>query len=320
MLEAIDIISRGRSFRTSLNSHLINTNSSSYKIHAEIDVKGEYIHRIGLEWARSKKKLKLDGAPIHKQSAISKLFPVRTMNPHGDCIVTGTPKQKRSHIDWGVFHVKPGFNVTLQHYLRVLDQKNSALKNGVSPYSTYAWDAALAKLANHIDCERNTYINELNVYLSRLSNSFGKSEKLQIEYKRGWPRKSNLFELLKSRSTRFESMGHVDVGPHLADYEILLDGKSAKIYASGGQRKLTTATFILAQVKMLQDGCGKQVTFLVDDLPSELDKKNRSIFLQVLNSWNVQVFATLHDKESLPRDLQQDHKLFHVKHGVVQEL
>ena len=78
--------------------------------------------------------------------------------------------------------------------------------------------------------------------------------------------------------------------------------------------------FIMAQIKLLEDISNKRVTFLVDDLPSELDRDSRRIFLHLLNSWNVQAFLTTHDLNSIPVELLHEHKLFHVKHGVVQEL
>lgn len=320
LLEAIDILSRGRSFRTNVNSHLINSDASSYKIHAKVDLLQNTTHSIGVEWSTGRKHLRLDGNPVYKQSVIAKLFPVRSMNPQGNNIVSGTPKQKRSHIDWGVFHVKPDFNDTLQIYQRILDQKNLALKRYTASLPLVAWDTSLSKLAQQIDLDRGAYVDKLNAYLGKMGTSFEGPENLKLEYRRGWSEDSDFIELLKTRASRFAAIGHVDVGPHLADYEILAGGKPAKIYASGGQQKLISATFIMAQVKMLQDNCGKQVTFLVDDLPSELDQKNRNTFLKKLCSWNVQVFITLHDQDSLPKDLLQDHKLFHVKQGVVQEL
>jgi DNA replication and repair protein RecF len=320
LLETIDVLSRGRSFRTSINSHLINKESLSYKIYAQITSKYLTKSWFGVEWAKGEKRLRLDGNPVYKQSIISKLFPVRSMDPQGNNIITGTSKQKRSHIDWGVFHVKPDFNETLQAYQRVLSQKNISLKQYSQSLSISAWDDALSALAVKIDTARSSYVKTLNGYLADLSDTFDNTGKLQLEYKRGWQKDSDLLALLKSRASRLKSLGYVDVGPQVADCEMLAGGKPAKIYASGGQQKLISVTFIMAQIRLLEDITGKHATFLLDDLPSELDHSSRKILLNLLNSWKVQAFVTTHDLNSIPLEMLHDYKLFHVKHGVVREL
>ena len=66
----------------------------------------------------------------------------------------------------------------------------------------------------------------------------------------------------------------------------------------------------------------KNCLFLIDDLPAELDRKNRARVGGLLSGLDCQVFITCVERSALegcwPKP--NENKLFHVKHGKINAL
>ena len=75
----------------------------------------------------------------------------------------------------------------------------------------------------------------------------------------------------------------------------------------------------LAQGQLMSESGTKQCTYLVDDLPSELDEDHNRQVCRMLASMDSQVFITCVDRDDIhdvwPGDLKP--AMFHVEHGVV---
>ena len=61
---------------------------------------------------------------------------------------------------------------------------------------------------------------------------------------------------------------------------------------SQGQQKLVSYALRLAQGLHLQSTTGKTPTYLIDDLPSELDPQKRVLVTEILAGLRAQVFIT----------------------------
>jgi DNA replication and repair protein RecF len=75
----------------------------------------------------------------------------------------------------------------------------------------------------------------------------------------------------------------------------------------------------IAQGVLLSELTGTKVLFLVDDLPSELDKNNRKLVCELLCKLESQVFLTCVDASDLddawPSSICP--RKFHVEHGKI---
>jgi DNA replication and repair protein RecF len=88
---------------------------------------------------------------------------------------------------------------------------------------------------------------------------------------------------------------------------------------SRGQQKLVVCALRVAQAQLLLQLSGRKCVFLVDDLPSELDKGHREALCRLLEELETQVFVTCvdyHDLLSCWSDTVEL-KLFHVEQGTV---
>jgi DNA replication and repair protein RecF len=81
---------------------------------------------------------------------------------------------------------------------------------------------------------------------------------------------------------------------------------------------------ILGQGMLLEEQEKSGLIYLVDDLPSELDLLSRQKLVSLLAMQKSQIFITAIEKEAicdlLRNKINVPTKVFHVEHGVVNEL
>ena len=88
---------------------------------------------------------------------------------------------------------------------------------------------------------------------------------------------------------------------------------------SRGQQKMLVSALKIAQGQLLNSVSHTKSIYLVDDLPSELDKKNRIAVFELLAQLECQVFLTCVDKNELENCLSEGSfsTTFHVNHGKI---
>ena len=99
----------------------------------------------------------------------------------------------------------------------------------------------------------------------------------------------------------------------------MVSGHLAAETLSRGQQKLVVCALKLAQGQLMSEAGGKQCTYLVDDLPSELDEHHNRQVCGMLASMDSQVFITCVDSDDIHNVWPGDIKpaMFHEEHGVV---
>jgi DNA replication and repair protein RecF len=77
----------------------------------------------------------------------------------------------------------------------------------------------------------------------------------------------------------------------------------------------------LAQASQYREVSGQGCLFLLDDLPAELDTKNRKDVMEYLNSLECQYFVTGVDKNDFSSLFEGiNGRMFHVEQGTVSDL
>jgi DNA replication and repair protein RecF len=113
------------------------------------------------------------------------------------------------------------------------------------------------------------------------------------------------------------------VGPQRADIVVTVDGHSAADTLSRGQQKLAVCALKLAQGYALgRLAPAMSCTYLIDDLPSELDAWHTRLVCEQLDAMGAQVFITCIERDAMA-DMWPGHAhtpgLFHVEHGCVEQ-
>ena len=104
-------------------------------------------------------------------------------------------------------------------------------------------------------------------------------------------------------------------GIHRDDFEIKIDGLSAKQFGSQGQQRSCAITLKLSEAALLKNITGEDPVVLLDDVMSELDQQRQHYILNKVKDF--QVFITCCD---LINTLQlEEGKIFYVEDGIFTE-
>jgi DNA replication and repair protein RecF len=320
-LEALYLLGLGRSFRHHLNSRLIQHEQAQFQLHAKV-ASSNGDTAIGLAKQRDGQTvMRLAGNPVSSIVPFAELLPIQLLYPDGHSLLRDLPKLRRQFIDWGLFHVEHLFYNHWQRAQRAIKQRNAALRAKVSLSEATIWDHELCSVSEHIDNSRSRYIEKLIPLLNSFLETLLPETPLTVNYYRGWSHELSLSEVLGKQYHRDQDIGYTQFGPHRADIHFRTQGHSARDTLSQGQHKTLIYALRLAQGALLHFETNRAPLYLIDDLPAELDETKLKLVVDCLDKINAQVFITgTEAKYFEPLNQYLDFKMFHVKHGCINEL
>lgn len=319
LLEAISLLGTGRSFRSSNISSVVQEGRVSTIVSAQILTPSDTLISVGMERGRDRQRLQINHAPVQKLSEFAEQLPLQIITPDSIDLVMGSPKGRRSFLDWGMFHVEHQFLPVMKKYKKVLRQRNALLKQQVKESELHYWDRMLTETGDAISIFRKEYLEEIKQhFIDQIQPQIPLLSSLSIEfsYRRGWKEEYSLTEALTQSRERERRVAHTVVGPHEAELVIRSGGEQAKRVLSRGQAKLLAIGLYLSQLNQLKQVTGKRGVVLIDDLFSELDEENSQIIYQYLLQSGHQIFVT----SAIPLPFTKDEdqiKVFHVEHGQI---
>lgn len=320
ILEAIHYLGYARSFRTSQSTRLIQHSTEKFSLFSQLVTESDCQMPIGIERElNGSTQLRIAEREVNNIAELAQLFPIRTINSQSHTLLEAGPAYRRKYLDWGLFYQDESFLICWRHYERALKQRNALLKEKRFKNEIDAWTVELIKYGLKLDTLRREYIKILSPVLSELVSQLLSVTELEIEYRPGWDEMDE-FEVALARSFPDECrFGTTQLGPHRADFDVSLEGISAKHYLSRGQQKLLICAMILAQGAVLAASTNRSLIYLVDDLPSELDFESRQKLMSSLIKQKTQVFITAIDSEAICECIDDQFnvpvKVFHVEHG-----
>ena len=322
LLEALNLLASGKSFRTSHISEVISHNKESVLVSAKINIE-ESTSQIGIEKNQKKTKIRINHKDVFSQAELSLFLPISSIHPESISLITGSPSLRRSYIDWIAFYLYPSFHGKWRKYRHILKQRNLCLKNKKHFYALNQWTEELAKLQPEIHSYRKDALLKISPVLSDISNKLLGTDKVELTLKAGFPSELNIekdgyekiITFYKSKEDYDLKVQRTVYGIHSADIKITLGDKPAKESASRGQLKLLAISMLLAQSRIINKENNNSV-LLIDDLAAELDSENKQKLLNYLSSLKQQLVITSTHKIEL-KNIKS--KMFHVKHGVFNE-
>ena len=315
VLEALAVLSKGRSFRSGHVSSLIGPDSKHFQVISKIDSQAGETHQLGMERGSDYWTARHNGADVSQLSELTELVPYVLLAPSTHTLISGPPDGRRKYLDWGVFHVKHEFLLLWRRYARALKQRNAALRqSNISMIESL--DPQLIRLGELLHKERNLHADRLNEMLQERLPEFNKTlNGLKLTYRKGWTGDS-LEETLESSRTRDMDRGQTGPGPHKADLHFTLDGASAKERLSRGEQKSLTAAMILAQAQLICES-GENPVLMLDDLASELDEEHLAKVLDAGLKLGVQIWLTGTELVPVIKASECSYAVFHVEHGKI---
>ena len=323
VLEAIHLLGMARSFRGSSPKSLITHGEVGCTVFGVVALPSSSGLAVGVVRNRTGEvQIKLGGKVVRKVSELVEQLPLQVITADSFDLLTGSPGARRQYLDWGVFHVEHRFFSQWQRFQRCIKQRNKLLRRGkISNQELAVWTRDLAVSGKEINDYRSAYFGLLvprfKAIMARLAPSL---ENLELRYRQGWDKQQSYDEALENSISSDLEQGYTHVGPQRADIRVKCDGHLAADTLSRGQQKLVVCGLKLAQGQLMSEMGRGKCTYLIDDLPSELDQQHSKLVCALLASMGAQVFITCVHQQDITSVWPETEELamFHVEHGTVQ--
>lgn len=295
LLEAIILLSTGRSFRTQHLSELIHETSSFFFLEADM-MRDRVSQRICLSFDGKTKQVECNATRSSSFQPLLGHLPSILYAPNDLDLIGGSPSLRRRFLNLHLAQSDPLYIHHFFRFWRALKQRNHLLRNSVQE-SIECWEQEMAFSASYLFTQRSTLLKELNEVLKE-SCQLLSSEALQIHYLPSQPIDpplvdSYLAQLQRNRN-REKQLGLTLTGPHRDDFSLSLEQKPARLYASEGQKRTAIAALRLAEWRRLRQKIEAPPLFAIDDFELHLDRERKTLFCQALEELG-QVFITTPD-------------------------
>lgn len=309
ILEAIYLLARGRSFRSSRTARVIQKDAKALTVVAR---RGDTGSRLGVERDADGWRGRIDGRDCQRISEFAARLPLTLVEPGSHALIDGGPERRRQFLDWQLFHVEHDYLVAWQRFARLLRQRNAALKARSPDAVLDALEPEFLRSAEVIGDSRARLVEKLSGYVAGVQSELGfhLPGDLSLRYRSGHPAETGLEKVLRDQRERDRERGFTRHGPHRAELVLTCDGRAAA-EMSRGQQKLLAVLLLLAQYRLLSEGQSLAPVLLIDDPVSELDGEHLAALLDWLGREAVQSWITATSEATVPAGM------FHVEQGRV---
>ena len=293
LLEAVYMLSAGRSFRTRFDKELVGFGFSSAEILADVTShEREQTVRILMQPGQTK-KIQVNGV---KKTAVELAETVNTVLfcPDDLNLIKEGAAVRRRLMDNAICQIRPRYAEYLAEFNRLYEHKTRILKDWREKPSLLdtldEFSDGMCRASAQLIRYRASFAVRLGEAAAPIHREFsGEGEELELSYKTVSSVK-NPFGSAKEiyydicehqerhRQAELES-GQCLTGVHKDDLEISINGKSARSFASQGQTRTAALSVKLAEREIFLDETGEYPILLLDDVLSELDTRRQEFVL-----------------------------------------
>ncbi|MBQ6569374.1 MAG: DNA replication/repair protein RecF [Clostridia bacterium] len=307
LLEGMWLFTGLRSFRGAKDNEIISKDGRFCKLELDFFASGR--EQKAKMVISDTKKAQLNGVDLKSASALAGSFCAVVFSPVHLALIKDGPAVRRKFIDSALCQAKPSYAALLTKYSRALSQRNALLHDARFHSQLFdmidMWNAELCSAGAQIMALRSKYLIRLGEQAREIySGISGGKETLDISYLPSFEYDEasviSCFEqALKNSLSEDMRCGSTTVGPHRDNFEILVDGLSARKFGSQGQQRSCVLALKLAEASLLSKITGEQPVALLDDVMSELDAGRQDYLLNRMTDW--QVFITCCDPHPILR-------------------
>ena len=294
VLEAIYLLGTLRSFRAGKTEEMVRFGTAQAQVRARVEKLGTQ-RMLEVTLAPGHKHARVDGKGARASDYFGG-FNVVLFAPEDLRLPKGAPAGRRRFVDRAVWNAHPAYLGEVQTYEKVLRSRNAVLRDGGPESMLEVYDEQLAKAAVAIVTRRRALVEELG---PRVRAAFERVTQTGLALAIAYETELDISDIEHSMRNKLNAdrrrdlaRGATSSGPHVDDLELVLDGKSAKLYASQGQLRAIVLALKIAEIEFLREKLGDSPVLLLDDVSSELDPKRNAQLFDFLKSVPCQAFIT----------------------------
>jgi DNA replication and repair protein RecF len=283
LIEAIVLLSIGRSFRGSRDRTLTRRGATAF------EVRGRVTNQLGMTTEivaraapRGGKEFAVDGSALPRLTDLLGRFRTVHFSVEDVSALNGNPAARRRFLDIALCQLEPAYVGWLREYMEALKQRNQLLllerRGPVADEAEWsAWEEMLARAGLMLDIRRQALVLELDRIIRTLAMEVDRVLKPEIEYPGNGGHEAGQVELRRERLEKSRSadrrVGWTMEGPHRARLRCAIGGEDLTEGASRGYSRLYSILLRLALARLFEERQSDPPVVLLDDPESELDPR-----------------------------------------------
>lgn len=232
---------------------------------------------IGLSPGR--RLIRVDGQVVRSYD-LARVAAAVLITPGDAELVHGSPSARRHYLDGLLSKLSRRYAMLHREYLRVVEQRNSMLRQAPTDATLGVWTDRLVQLGQEIMALRHRAVKRVAEVAARTYREIApRGRGLDIVlYGEEAP---DLRHALQQSLSEEMARGMTIVGPHRDDLKLTLDGYSIQGYGSRGEARTSALALRVAEYRLLHEKHGEPPVLLLDDYTAELDGDRRDYLLQL---------------------------------------
>lgn len=319
IIEAIDYLSIGRSFRADEDKEMIKFDNEYAKI--ELNYFREKNNEIKSIISKEGKRFYYNDIELKKLSELSGKIVDVLFTPQDVNIFKDSPNVRRKLLDKTISMMDPMYLKNLAFYRNLLKERNALLKDNQV-------DEIYLEVLNEKMLDPQFYIfKKRKEILKSLSNSIDKcyqmidenKNKLTVEYN-SFIDEDDEWEYKKKSLARYKELKETDLrrkstngGIHHEDFKTLLNGREIDLYGSQGQNRISSLALKIAIFEIIKESISEEPILILDDVLSELDQNKEEKLIKLISNYK-QVFITTTER----KEIANCH-MYHVDNGSIRK-
>ncbi|OGH10710.1 MAG: hypothetical protein A3B38_04480 [Candidatus Levybacteria bacterium RIFCSPLOWO2_01_FULL_36_13] len=292
LLEAIFLISTGKSNRAGIDPQMIHFGKEIGRVKAQVDdLELEVVLTNGnLGGNKSQYKKFLINGVAKRRVDFEGNLPAVLFSPQDLDIIVDSPTLRREFLNNVLEQVDRDYRIANISFVKALRQRNALLENAhdsgtKNPKHFEYWDNQVIENGQIITKKREEFIEFVN---SSLKDIF----EFEISYD-----KSEISQLRLLQYEREElAAGVTLVGPHRDDFSLLMknhDLHDVRYFGSRGQQRLAILQLKSLELEYVEKVLGKKPLLILDDIFSELDSSHIKLILEQIGKQQT-IISTTH--------------------------
>lgn len=319
IIEAVQFVSTGRSFRNPRTGDLVRWGASGAGV-SVVSRREEQHHEVeGVLSADGRSSWKLDGCSTRRTHLAGKTSPVVLFVPDDLALSKGPADQRRTALDLLGEQLSATYTSLRREYQRVVRQRNALLREGCPPALLDSLDEQLVVTGARLHTHRRGLAARLTGAMVRAYSTLADQEvlsasyddkcgvgvdDLSVEVSREEIERTLTRELARRRQDELARRQTL-CGPHRDDLVLSINNKEARSFASQGQQRTIALAWKLAEVSVIEQVLGTTPVLLLDDVMSELDERRRAALATATRD-DIQTLMTATDTSGLEDRLLRD--------------
>jgi DNA replication and repair protein RecF len=298
LLEAIYIMSLGKSFRTLKDDEMILFGEEYFRVAGTFTKGGEALS-VEIREGRSDKVFIIDGTQRRRHADLAGTVYTVIFSPEDLKIVKEDPKKRRNFMDRELFFLKPLYYRELVKYKKALRNRNALLREPalnedlLDVYEEQLTEAGMnvmryrAEFTKKLDAASRETENSITSGAERLTVAYDSS----VEYSEDAEEQAHIIrKTLRANREKDLRNRTTTAGPHKDDLKICANDIDLRKYGSQGQHRTAALSIKLAELSLIKEETGEDAILLLDDVLSELDEDRQKHLINLFE--NHQLFIS----------------------------